>query len=188
MGLSIFLTIHIFLALFSLLFLVAGLLLFIFLIRSMVRGAPFVPTRPEITEEMIRLLEIRPGEKAVDLGSGDGRLVVALARAGAEAHGYEINPLLVWWSRSTIRKLGLRGRAFIHRKSFWGADLSGFNLVTLYGISYIMKGLEQKLQKELRPNARVVSNAFPFPGWPYERKQGPVYLYRRSTPLPGSPD
>lgn len=141
------------------------------------RGAIYVPTKEKRIQKMIDFLEIRPGEKAVDLGAGDGRLVVALAKAGAEAYGYEINPFLVSRARKNIRKAGLEGRAFIHQKNFWKEDLSQFDVVTLYGITHIMKKLEDKLRKELKPNARVASNAFNFPTWEYSKKEGAVYLY-----------
>jgi Xaa-Pro aminopeptidase len=64
-----------------------------------IRGAPFVLTGSRTVKTMTALANIQPGEKAADLGSGDGRILIAIARAGAEAHGYEINPFLVLWSR-----------------------------------------------------------------------------------------
>ncbi len=141
------------------------------------RGAPFVPTQADALERMIRSAEIKPGEKLADLGSGDGRIVIAAAKAGAEAHGFEINPLLVWYSRRQIKKAGLNGKAFIHWKSFWYQDFSSYQIVTLFGITSIMKNLEQKLKTELSPGSRVVSNIFRFPNWEYT-KDGSVYTYR----------
>lgn len=146
---------------------------------SLKRGAFFVPTHSRAVNEMTRLLEIRQGDLAVDLGSGDGRIVIALARAGAEAHGYEHNPLLVWWSRMRIRRLGLSGRAFIHREDFWKVNLSRFSVVTVFGIRYIMKSLEQKLEREGKTDLRVASYTFRFPTWqPVSATEG-IYIYRR---------
>ena len=142
-------------------------------------GAPFVPSIDQKLATMLKLAHVHPGEKAVDLGSGDGKIVIALAEAGAEAHGYEINILLVWQARHRIRRAGLQRKAFIHWGSFWKADLSSFQLVIVYGISHIMRHLEKKLQKELPPNARVVSNAFNFPTWQPTKKENRVYLYER---------
>lgn len=142
-------------------------------------GAPYVPTHDKILKKMIALLSIKPGEKAVDLGSGDGKIVIALAQAGAEAHGYEINPFLVLWSKRNIKKAGLAGKAFIHWKSFWSVDFSCFQIVTVYGITYMMKRLEKKSQKELKTGARVASNAFTFPNWsPIQNNDG-IYLYKK---------
>lgn len=162
------------------LFAIAALFTAIYFLAPIVRGAVYFPTKPANVEAIVRLAEIKSGEKAVDLGSGDGRIVIALARAGAEAHGYEINPLLVWRSRTAIRRAGLDGRAFVHWRSFWGVNLSDFSLVTAYGIPYIMRSLERKLRRELRSGARVISNIYPFPSWKFKsRVPGGVLLYVR---------
>jgi ribosomal protein L11 methylase PrmA len=142
------------------------------------RGAPFVPTTSDVVEKMVRAAAIKPDEKIVDLGSGDGRLVIAAARAGGEAHGFEINPLLVWWSRYKIKKAGLRDRAFVHQKNFWFQDFSQYDVVMLFGITKIMAKLETKLKSELKPGSRVVSNIFRFPKWE-STKDGSVYVYKR---------
>ena len=161
----------------------AGLFLLVLLpalfLVCMIRGAPYVPSQEKTVRRMIALVGVRPGERAIDLGSGDGRVVIALAKAGAEAHGYEINPVLVWAARREIRKTGLTGRAFIHFKDFWSVNFSDFDIVTVFGISHIMRFLGRKCKKELKADARVVANSFPFPKWPYAKKEGEVYLYER---------
>ena len=143
----------------------------------MLRGAFFAASEKKEVGKMIFLSGVKPGDKAVDLGSGDGRLVIALAKAGAEAHGYEINPVLVWWSRREIKKAGLSDKAFIHRNNFWNMSFSKFNVVAVFGIGYMMKKLEAKLKKELKPGSRVVSNYFIFPNWQYSKKEDNIYLY-----------
>ncbi|TSC79995.1 MAG: hypothetical protein G01um101429_307 [Parcubacteria group bacterium Gr01-1014_29] len=150
-----------------------------FLSSRLERGAPFVPSNKKKIKNMLALLGVLQGIRAVDLGSGDGRLVVALARAGAQAHGYERNPILVFLARSRIWFAGLAEKAFIHHGSFWGADLSSFDVVVVYGISGIMRELEEKLERELQPGARIVSNTFPFPSWQPKREAEKVYLYER---------
>lgn len=158
---------------------VAAVLFIIFvLLLPIVLGAPYVPAKHTRVATMVELADIKPGERAVDLGSGDGRIVIAFARAGAEAHGYEINPLLVWRSRRNIRAAGLSRRAFIHWKSFRGVDFSLFNIVSVYGLPGIMKGLEPKLQRDLPPGGRVVSLTFKFPHWPPVTRRDWVYLYK----------
>lgn len=143
------------------------------------QGAPFVPTNQKVVEAMVAMLKIKPGERAVDLGAGDGRLVIALARAGAEAHGYEVNPLLVVLARWRIKRLGLKNNAFIHLKNFWSVDLGTYQAVTFFGIPYILSKLENKLQKELKVGARIASHAFAFKGWPVARHEHGVYLYQK---------
>ena len=143
------------------------------------RGPFYVPTKRNYVPHIIDFLSLKPGEKAVDLGSGNGRLLIALAQAGAEAHGFEHNPLLVWRSRYNIKRAGLTGKAFVHIDNFWNVDVSSFDGVVIYGIPYIMHKLEEKLQRELRPGARVVAHSFPFPSWKPSATHKRVYLYKK---------
>ena len=149
----------------------------LFLIAGGIRGAPFVPTGSRTLKTMIDLANIQPDEKVADLGSGDGRIVIAIARVGAEAHGYEINPFLVLWSRYRINRAGLSRRAFVHWRDIWRVDFASFKVITVFGMVHIMGPLERKLRRELRPGSRVVSNTFKFPCWPLSSKEGRVYLY-----------
>src|SRR3989344_2200622 len=85
-------------------------------IRS--RGAPYIPSERDAIKNILELSKIKSGDKAADLGSGDGRLIIAFAKKGIEAHGYEVSPILVMWARFRISILGLSNKAFVHRKSF----------------------------------------------------------------------
>ncbi|TSC63161.1 MAG: hypothetical protein G01um1014106_566, partial [Parcubacteria group bacterium Gr01-1014_106] len=116
----------------------------ILLLGQFLFGAPYVPSKQSKVRALLELSGVRPGEKAVDLGSGDGRIVEAFARAGAEAHGYEINPMLVWTSRRRLRAAGLSGKACIHWKSFWPADLSDMDVVAFYGTRHMLDQLTDK--------------------------------------------
>ncbi len=167
----------------SAVFLVISLVLLIYyvvfnhLIPIMFYGAFFAKTPPNLTQKILLLANVRLGQKAVDLGSGDGRLVIAMAKLGVEAHGYEINPFLVILSKINIKRAGLDNKAFVYWGSFWQKDLSEFDIVVLYGISYIMKKLEVKLKKELKSGAKVISNYFMFSNWSPEKQDGNIYLY-----------
>lgn len=151
----------------------------LFALTRLFRGAPYVPMKEGAVRTLVALCAVKKGEKAADLGSGDGRVVLALAEAGAEAHGFEHDPFLVRRSRRRIGQAGLSGQAKIHRRNFWDEDLSPYAVVTVFGVSRIMKKLEGKLEKELQPGARVASYLFRFPTWRPDRKEGGVYLYRR---------
>lgn len=137
-------------------------LLFIF---PMVRGAVYVPSKDSAIETMIKLAKLKPGKATADLGSGDGRVVLAFARHGAQADGFEINPWLVWKSRRILNKAGFAQKTQIYGQSYWDYDLSQYDVITVYGITYIMEALEKKLRKELKPGAIVISNYFEFPTW-----------------------
>ena len=142
------------------------------------RGAPFFPSLRSHVLRMAELADVSAGDRAADLGSGDGRLVIALARRGAEAHGFEINPLLVLLSRWNIRRSGCARRAHVHWKSFWNEDLSTFDAVTLFQGSVIMKRLEKKVRRELATGARVVSDYWGFPTIKPVCVSGTIHVYR----------
>lgn len=142
------------------------------------RGAIYVPSSPEKALILAELSGAARGERAADLGSGDGRVVIALARQGAEAHGFEVNPVLVLLSLWNIRRTGLQDRAFIHWKSFWRADFSGFDVLTIFQGSFVMRRLEAKVRKELPSGSRVVSDFWGFPSLAPQRMAGTVFFYR----------
>lgn len=146
---------------------------------SIRKGAPPVPTSRRALATMIMLAQPKPKEKAVDLGSGNGKIILTLAQLKIEAHGYEINPFLVWWTTYRIKKLKVQQYAFAHLQSFWNVPLGDFDMVFVYGMPHIMKALEYKFQKELKPGSRIVSNSFPLPTWKPVKKIENVYLYVR---------
>lgn len=149
-----------------------------FLGRPIVHGAIFFPTTTRNVETMIALALLRAGDKIVDLGSGDGRIVIACAKRGIRAEGYEINPILVLLSRRAIRRAGVQDLAVIHWKSFWRANLAPFNVIFVYGIPYIMSDLRKKLERELKSDTRVVSHVFQIPQWISVEEREKVYLYK----------
>jgi ribosomal protein L11 methylase PrmA len=159
---------------------ILAIILFIFFYWPWLFGAPYDPTSEKKAKKLIKLAKIKKGEKAADLGSGDGRLVIAMAKKGAIAHGYEINPFLVWISQRRIKKAGLSKNAKIHWKSFWGVDLKDYDVVVMFQFPTIMKRLKKKLQKELKPKARIVSYHWKFPSWkPKKVINKDIYLYKK---------
>lgn len=131
---------------------------------TMLFGAPYVDTQQRDVSTIVKLAAVKPGERAIDLGSGDGRLVTALARAGARATGIEINPLLVVQSRANVKLAmsppsGSTDTPIVHQPqilqgSFWDHDLSVYDIVVFYGTTYLLPRLAAKLQRELKPGAR----------------------------------
>jgi SAM-dependent methyltransferase len=141
-------------------------------------GAPFVPTDARNVATMIRIAGIREGEKVADLGSGDGRILIAAAKAGARAEGWEISPYLWLLSLWNIRRAGVADRVRVHLGSYWDHAMTDADVVTLFLIGRKMPDMKTKLAAELPKGARVVSYAFPFPQWPIAA-MGPngVHLY-----------
>lgn len=138
---------------------------------------PFVPSSDDSVTTMIKLAGIRPGEKAIDLGAGDGKLVIAMARKGARATGVEIDEGRWQLANSNIKNQGLDGLACVVHGSFWEQDLGKYDLIVLYGVPSIMERLEAKIMKEARSNCRVISNRFEFPHWNFARKKEHILRY-----------
>lgn len=144
-----------------------------------IHGAPFVPANRQRVERMVALANMPPGSRVADLGSGDGRIVMAFARKGVQADGYELHPQLVWYSRLVARLKGLSALAKFYRQDIFRVDCSQYRCVTLYVFPNMVSRLEEKLQDELQPGAKVVSLGFAFPTWPHVEKQGSIYVYEK---------
>lgn len=125
---------------------------------------------------MIKMANLKPSQTLMDLGSGDGRIVIAAAKTDAKCIGIEINPLLYWWSKLKTKKLGLEN-VEIRRQDLWKTDLSQVDVLTLFFINTKMKKLKQKIKKEMKPGSRVLSYAFKFPDWEFGEKHDKIYLY-----------
>ena len=140
-------------------------------------GAIFQMTDRKTLGRMIRLAGIRKWERVVDLGSGDGKILMYVARMGARVWGYEINPFLVLWSRFFIWHQRLR--AYVVWGDFWKKNLGSFDVVFVFQRQGIMGGLERKLIRDLKVGSRVVSHHWPFPNWKACAQDGDVYLYMK---------
>lgn len=153
-----------------------------YLAKTTKHGAPFVPTEPDIVNRIMELAGVGEKDTFFDLGSGDGRLVIAAARRGAQSIGIEIDPIKVFLVRVRLRFLHLQNARIIHANLF-EVDLSPATVVISYLLPPAQKKLKSKLEKELQPGTRVVAVAFPIPGWtptktdPHGTQYGPLYLY-----------
>jgi predicted RNA methylase len=156
-------------------------LIFVFLISAAWTnfvGAPWVPTSMSLVREMLELAEVGPDDTVYDLGCGDGRTVITAARRyGARAVGIEIDPLRYLWCQILVNVFRLRGRVQILFGNFFNQDLSDADVVTCYLLQDTNEKLQEKLNRELRPGARVVSNTFTFPGMNPLRKENDARLY-----------
>lgn len=125
---------------------------------------PYVVTPMEIVERMMRMGEVGKGDYVIDLGSGDGRIVIAAARMGARALGIEYNPDLVEYARRAAEREGVAGRATFVQADIFQSDFSEATVVTMFLTSDVILKLQPKLLA-LRPGTRIVSNSFPAVGW-----------------------
>ena len=142
-------------------------------------GAPFIRSKKEKIQTMLELAAIKSGETAVDLGSGDGTLIIEAVLRGAKGIGVEINPLLIWYSRFKTRQLRFSDKIRFIRGDFRKFSLKEADVVFIYLWPETIEKLKSKLQQELKPGARIVSNSFPITGWKPIMEGEKVYLYQK---------
>jgi cyclopropane fatty-acyl-phospholipid synthase-like methyltransferase len=131
--------------------------------------APFWSTPPELVEQMLDLAGLRPEDRLIDLGCGDGRIVLAAARRGAQALGVDVDPQRVAEARSAAAREGLGRLATFRQEDLFETSLEEATVVTLYLIGYVNRLLEKRLRSRLHPGCRVVSHAFGIGSWQPER-------------------
>jgi SAM-dependent methyltransferase len=127
---------------------------------------PDVRTPLVVVNEMLRLGAVTAHDVVYDLGSGDGRIVIAAAQdRGARGVGFEIDPALVAEATARARRLGLADRVTFRQDDLFKADLRDATVVTLYLSPDLNRRLRPKLLRELRPGSRIVSHAFDMGDW-----------------------
>ena len=124
----------------------------------------WVPTPDALVNEMLRMAEVTPQDYLVDLGSGDGRTVIAAARRGTRAHGIEFNPDMVELSRQAAQKAGVTDRATFVEGDVFKSDFSAATVVTLFLLPELNLRLRPILL-DMKPGTRVVSNSFHMGDW-----------------------
>lgn len=124
-------------------------------------GAPFLPTRHSRIDEAIMLLDLRPGQVLLELGSGDGRVLRAAARKGIRSVGYELNPLLVIYSRLLNLRYGHLIQ--VELANYWNLKLPDCDAIYVFLLNPYMAKLDKKISQEITKPVKVLSFAFPFP-------------------------
>jgi len=133
-------------------------------------AGPYVPTPWPILDEMLKLANIKKGEYLIDLGSGDGRLVIEAAkRHGAQGHGIDIQQPLVKLATERAAQEGVAGRVRFVAGDLFQADLSKADIITVYLLPSIMDKLVPKLVKELKPGTRIVSHDYALEGMQHDK-------------------
>ncbi|HYL91169.1 MAG TPA: methyltransferase domain-containing protein [Burkholderiales bacterium] len=146
---------------------------------------PFITTPGDVVERMLELAGTRPGDLVADLGSGDGRIVIAAARKyGARGLGIELDAKLVEQSRDNARKAGVADRVTFVQGDVLEADFSKATVVTVYLLPNLISQLEPRFLSQLRPGTRIVSHSFRMESWRPDR----TVSMRVSQPHPGQGD
>jgi SAM-dependent methyltransferase len=130
----------------------------------------WVPTPYSLVEKMLDLAKVTPQDYVMDLGSGDGRNVIAAAKRGARAHGVEFNPDMVELSRRNAAKEGVADKATFAQGDMFEADISQANVMALFLLPDNMRRLTQKFLG-MKPGSRIVANAFGIDGWEADKTE-----------------
>ena len=124
----------------------------------------WIPTPDAMVVKMLDFAKVTTRDYVIDLGSGDGRNVIAAARRGARALGVEFNPDLVELSRRAAATAGVAEKARFVQGDMYEADISQATVMILFLITENLRKLTPRLL-DLRPGTRIVSNSFDIPGW-----------------------
>ena len=126
-----------------------------------VRGAPFVPSGKKDVKRMINFANIKKGQNVYDLGSGDGRIIFAAAKKGANATGIEISRIVHIFA--ILRKKLFREKGELLRGSLWDADLKDADIIFTYLLPPVMKRFEKEMLPTLKKGCIIVSHGFSLP-------------------------
>jgi SAM-dependent methyltransferase len=131
-----------------------------------VNAGPYVPSPQSVVADMLKLAEVGPKDFVVDLGSGDGRIVLTAAKVfGARGFGVEIQDHLVKLSNEAAKNEGLAERVRFVAQDLFKADISQATVLTMYLLPNTVNMLKDKLLAELRPGTRILSHDYPLAGW-----------------------
>lgn len=138
-------------------------------------GAPYVPTLKPQVRTALELANLKPGETLLELGCGDGKVLIAAAQVGVKTIGYELNPLLALVAWLRVRRF--KGEARVVWGNFWGREWPEAEGIFTFLLPRYMERLDKKVIQYKHKPVKLVSFAFPVPNRePAGQKDG-VYLY-----------
>jgi SAM-dependent methyltransferase len=133
----------------------------LFLSLSFIFGPPYLPTPKNAVSEMLDLAMLDKDDVVLDLGSGDGIVLIESAKRGATAIGFEINPFLVAFTILKARIMGVGNKVLAHIKPYQQANLADATVIFCYNMPKFMPALENKINKEAKKNVKIISYKFP---------------------------
>jgi SAM-dependent methyltransferase len=150
----------------------------------------FVPTPPAVVDAMLKLANVTSNDVVYDLGSGDGRIVIAAAKTyGARGVGIDIDPERIREATASARASGVADKVTFRNEDLFESDISPATVVTLYLLPSINARLAPKLMRELKPGTRIVSHRFDFGEWRPEQKMTvsdrAIFLWTIAAPPSG---
>jgi hypothetical protein len=137
--------------------------------KAPVDAGPYVPSPTSVVADMLKLAEVGPKDFVIDLGSGDGRIVLTAAKVfGARGFGVDINAALVKEANESAKLQGVADRASFRVQDLFKTDISKATVVTMYLLPKTVNMLKDKLANELRPGTRILSHDYPLTDWLYD--------------------
>ena len=125
----------------------------------------WVPTPYVLVEKMLDMARVTSKDFVMDLGSGDGRNVIAAAKRGARALGVEYDNELFELAQKNAKEAGVADRARFIKGDMFEADISNATVLALFLLPDNLQKLRPKFERQLKPGARIVTNGFPIDGW-----------------------
>ncbi len=138
-------------------------------------GAPFLPILKDRVPDAVKLANLKPGQTLLELGSGDGRMLIAAAKEGVNSVGYELNPLLVIYSK--IRTLRYRKQIKIIWGNYWHKQWPKADVIFVFLLQPYMQKLDTKIMQNYPKGTKLVSFAFTIPGKKPSKEINGMYLY-----------
>lgn len=134
--------------------------------KAPVNAGPYVPSPSSVVADMLTLAEVGPKDFVIDLGSGDGRIVLTAAKVfGARGFGVDINEKLVKESNESAKLQGVADRASFTIQDLFKTDIRKATVLTMYLLPNTVNMLKDKLLSELNPGTRILSHDYPLSGW-----------------------
>ena len=126
---------------------------------------PYVPTPQEVVDKMLAMAKVTPNDYLIDLGSGDGRIVVTAAKKyGARGFGVDLNPVRIREAVENAMQNGVSDRAEFYQRNLFETDLSAASVITMYLLPRVNMELRPRLL-DLTPGTRIVSHDFDMDDW-----------------------
>lgn len=144
----------------------------------MFAGAPpYYPTGRKQLENMFKLAKLKPEDKVIDIGSGDGRIVIKASKYSKDVTGIDYNPFLNQIAKLRLRLTKKKGKVRIIFGNLYNHNLSNYDVIFCYLLPGTMQKLKEKFKKELKPGTRIITNTFTMKDWKPTEESGKAKLY-----------
>jgi SAM-dependent methyltransferase len=150
---------------------------------------PYLGTRPEVVARMLDMAGVGAGDRMLDLGTGDGRILIAAARRGASGTGIDIDPVLIGEARAAAQAAGVADRTRFVTRDLFAMPLGGHDVVAMFLLPRVNLKLRPALLRQLAPGTRIVSHAFDMGDWSPDGESrvggSKLYLWRVPAAVAG---